>query len=63
MRCPYCLAEMQKGYVKSSQGIHWGPEKELGAWGMIYTWQNQHGKAWLKVYLWTLTSVKHAVRL
>ena len=26
-------AEMQKGYVKSSQGIHWGPEKELGAMG------------------------------
>jgi len=30
MKCPYCCAEMEKGYLKSSHGMHWGPDKELG---------------------------------
>ena len=30
MKCPYCNEEMEKGYIKSSQFIHWGKEHELG---------------------------------
>ena len=30
MKCPYCCEEMEKGYIKSSQFIHWGTENELG---------------------------------
>ena len=30
MRCPYCREEMEKGYIKSSQYIHWGKERKLG---------------------------------
>ena len=30
MKCPYCNEEMERGYLKSSQRIHWGKEKALG---------------------------------
>jgi len=30
MKCPYCHAEMEKGYLKSSRMMHWGSERELG---------------------------------
>ena len=30
MTCPYCDGEMEKGYIKSSHAVHWGPGKELG---------------------------------
>lgn len=30
MKCPYCKQEMEKGYIKSSQFIHWGKERKLG---------------------------------
>ena len=29
MKCPYCDAEMQAGYVRSSQVMRWGKNKEL----------------------------------
>ena len=31
MKCSYCCAEMEKGYLKSSHGMHWGPDRELGS--------------------------------
>ena len=31
MKCSYCCAEMKKGYLKSSHGMHWGPDRELGS--------------------------------
>lgn len=30
MNCPYCNEEMEHGYIKSSQCMHWGKEKALG---------------------------------
>lgn len=29
MNCPYCDAQMQKGYIRSAQVMHWGKHKEL----------------------------------
>ena len=31
MTCPYCHAPLQKGYLKSSQAIFWGPERAPGS--------------------------------
>ena len=30
MKCPYCKEEMELGYIKSSQRMHWGKEQTLG---------------------------------
>lgn len=30
MQCPFCGEEMERGYLKSSQRIHWGKEQKLG---------------------------------
>jgi len=31
MKCSCCNTEMEKGYLKSSHGMHWGPDRELGS--------------------------------
>ena len=30
MKCPYCGDELEQGYIKSSQVLFWGKDKELG---------------------------------
>ena len=30
MTCPFCNEELEKGYIKSSHAIQWGPVRELG---------------------------------
>lgn len=30
MDCPYCKGDLEKGYIKSSHAVHWGPAKEFG---------------------------------
>ena len=35
MKCPYCNAELKKGEIVSSHGMHWLPEETTDSTGPI----------------------------
>ena len=57
MTCPFCNEELEKGYIKSSHAIQWGPVRELGLVNGDIVLAKP---SFLKDFLWSHTVVKSA---